>query len=203
MIGLEPVLGAFFAGLVLNRYIPVDSPLMNSIEFVGNALFIPYFLIGVGMMIDLRVIMHGSTLGMASVMLIIALVSKWLAAWIAQKAYGMGAADRRMMFGLTTAHTAVALAVVTIGYNMILPDGSHLMDETMLNGTVLVILITCAIAPLVTSAAASKIKIRMLQSEPDEGTQSGAVNVMVPVANPITSASLMELAPTHERRRAR
>lgn len=194
VIGLEPVLGAFFAGLVLNRYIPVDSPLMNSIEFVGNALFIPYFLIGVGMMIDLRVIMHGSTLGMASVMLIIALVSKWLAAWIAQKAYGMGAADRRMMFGLTTAHTAVALAVVTIGYNMILPDGSHLMDETMLNGTVLVILITCAIAPLVTSAAASKIKIRMLQSEPDEGTQSGAVNVMVPVANPITSASLMELA---------
>ena len=68
-----------------------------------------------------------------------------------------------MMFGLTTAHTAVALAVVTIGYNMVLPDGTRMMDETILNGTVLVILVTCAIAPICTSEAAAKIKVRMMQ----------------------------------------
>lgn len=194
-IGLEPVLGAFFAGLVLNRYIPSDSPLMNSIEFVGNALFIPYFLIGVGMMINVAVIVSGNTLAVASVMLVIALVSKWVPAWIAQKVYRMNGSDRRMMFGLTTAHTAVALAVVTIGYNMILPDGTRIMDETMLNGTVLVILVTCAIAPIVASQAASKIKIRMLRERPDEEeTSATAANVLVPVSNPITSAALMDLA---------
>lgn len=194
-IGLEPVLGAFFAGLVLNRYIPSDSPLMNSIEFVGNALFIPYFLIGVGMMINVAVIVSGNTLAVASVMLVIALVSKWVPAWIAQKVYHMNGSDRRMMFGLTTAHTAVALAVVTIGYNMILPDGTRIMDETMLNGTVLVILVTCAIAPIVASQAASKIKIRMLRERPDEEeTSATAANVLVPVSNPITSAALMDLA---------
>ena len=194
-IGLEPVLGAFFAGLVLNRYIPSDSPLMNSIEFVGNALFIPYFLIGVGMMINVAVIVSGNTLAVASVMLVIALVSKWVPAWIAQKVYRMNGSDRRMMFGLTTAHTAVALAVVTIGYNMILPDGTRIMDETMLNGTVLVILVTCAIAPIVASQAASKIKIRMLRERPDEeDTSATAANVLVPVSNPITSAALMDLA---------
>lgn len=194
-IGLEPVLGAFFAGLVLNRYIPSDSPLMNSIEFVGNALFIPYFLIGVGMMINVAVIVSGNTLAVASVMLVIALVSKWVPAWIAQKIYRMNGSDRRMMFGLTTAHTAVALAVVTIGYNMILPDGTRIMDETMLNGTVLVILVTCAIAPIVASQAASKIKIRMLRERPDEEeTSATAANVLVPVSNPITSAALMDLA---------
>lgn len=194
-IGLEPVLGAFFAGLVLNRYIPSDSPLMNSIEFVGNALFIPYFLIGVGMMINVAVIVSGNTLAVASVMLVIALVSKWVPAWIAQKVYRMNGSDRRMMFGLTTAHTAVALAVVTIGYNMILPDGTRIMDETMLNGTVLVILVTCAIAPIVASQAASKIKIRMLRERPDEEeTSTTAANVLVPVSNPITSAALMDLA---------
>lgn len=194
-IGLEPVLGAFFAGLVLNRYIPANSPLMSSIEFVGNALFIPYFLIGVGMMINLRVVANPSTLASASIMLAVALASKWVAAWIAQKAYHMTAPDRRMMFGLTTAHTAVALAVVTIGYNMILPDGSRMMDETILNGTVLVILVTCAIAPIVTSAAASKIKIRLLESEPERtpGTKE-ETKVLIPVANPLTSASLVELA---------
>ena len=193
-IGLEPVLGAFFAGLVLNRYIPANSPLMNSIEFVGNALFIPYFLIGVGMMINVGVIARGNTLAVAGVMLAVALASKWLAAWIAQITYGMDGADRRMMFGLTTAHTAVALAVVTIGYNMILPDGSRMIDETILNGTVLVILVTCAIAPMFTSQAASRIKIRMLEGVSQTDVEkASAVHMLIPVANPITSASLMEL----------
>lgn len=198
-IGLEPVLGAFFAGLVLNRYIPANSALMSSIEFVGNALFIPYFLIGVGMMINVGVIVQGNTLWVASVMMLIALASKWLAAWVAQKLYGMAGADRRMMFGLTTAHTAVALAVVTIGYNMILPDGSRMMDETILNGTVLVILVTCAIAPLVTSAAAAKIKVRILNAMGPESVQEKAAETrqyrtLVGIANPITAASLVELA---------
>lgn len=196
VIGLEPVLGAFFAGLVLNRFVPANSPLMNSIEFVGNALFIPYFLIGVGMMINVGVIAKGNTLYVASIMLAVALVSKWLAAWIAQKIYHMESADGLMMFGLTTAHTAVALAVVTVGYNMILPDGSRMMDETILNGTVLVILVTCAIAPISTARAASRIKIRDLQSDgpADESAVRRRIHSLVPVSNPITAASLVELA---------
>lgn len=196
-IGLEEVLGAFFAGLVLNRYVPASSSLMSRIEFVGNALFIPYFLIGVGMMINVRVVGQGSTLGVAAVMLAVALAGKWLPAWIAQKIYGMPAAGRRMMFGLTTAHTAVALAVVTVGYNMFDASGHRMMDETILNGTILVILITCAIAPIVTAQAAARIKIDMLR----EGTDDGAMtqknrpeNVMIAVSNPLTVTSLMELA---------
>ncbi|MDE6438021.1 MAG: cation:proton antiporter [Muribaculaceae bacterium] len=195
VIGLEPVLGAFFAGLVLNRYIPANSPLMNSIEFVGNALFIPYFLIGVGMMINVSVITSGSTLAVAAVMLAVALVSKWLAAWAAQKAYRMQAPDREMMFGLTTAHTAVALAVVTIGYNMLLPDGSRMMDETILNGTVLVILVTCAVAPISTARAAAKIKVRELQEgEADTSRHRHAANTLIAVSNPLTAAPLVEMA---------
>lgn len=202
VVGLEPVLGAFFAGLVLNRYIPANSPLMNSIEFIGNALFIPYFLIGVGMMINVGVIVKGNTLWVASVMLMVALISKWLAAYIAQKAYRMEPCDRRVMFGLTTAHTAVALAVVTIGYNMVLPDGSRMMDETILNGTVLVILVTCAIAPIVTSGAASKVRLRMLGSPDTQETAAPTVaKILVPVTNPITAASLAELALLMRRRK--
>lgn len=202
-IGLEPVLGAFFAGLVLNRYIPSDSPLMNSTEFVGNALFIPYFLIGVGMMINVGVIVRGNTLVVAAVMLAIALVSKWIAAFIAQKIYRMQASDRLMMFGLTTAHTAVALAVVTIGYNMTLPDGSRMMDETILNGTVLVILVTCAIAPVCTSRAAAGIKLRMMQAEDNNTTAEPHKrdSILIPVANPLTAAPLVEMAMLMRRRR--
>ncbi|MDE6491182.1 MAG: cation:proton antiporter [Muribaculaceae bacterium] len=197
VIGLEAVLGAFFAGLVLNRFVPDSSPLMSRIEFVGNALFIPYFLIGVGMMIDVRVIANADTLLVALNMIAVALAGKWIAAWLGQKIYRMDADDRRIMFGLTTAHTAVALAVVTIGYDMILPDGRRMMDETILNGTVLMILVTCAIAPMVTARAAARVKIRMLGD--DAGTDdvhrpTDAANTLIPVSNPITAQGLVELA---------
>lgn len=195
LIGLEAVLGAFFAGLVLNRYIPVSSPLMSKIEFVGNALFIPYFLIGVGMMINVRVIANVETLWVTGVMLVIALSSKWLAAWGAQKIYRMNSDDRGIMFGLTTAHTAVALAVVTIGYNMVLPDGTRMMDETILNGTVLVILVTCAIAPIVTTRAAARVKLKMVESEVEQKERKQhSSHTLIGVSNPLTAGGLVELA---------
>ncbi|MBR6746151.1 MAG: cation:proton antiporter [Muribaculaceae bacterium] len=196
LIGLEAVLGAFFAGLVLNRYIPTSSTLMSRIEFVGNALFIPYFLIGVGMMINVRVIGNVETLWVTAVMLVIALSSKWIAAWGAQKIYKMNGAERDVMFGLTTAHTAVALAVVTIGYNMVLPDGSRMMGETILNGTVLVILVTCAIAPIVTTRAAARIKLQMVENdiEPQKERKRHTSHILIAVSNPLTAGGLVELA---------
>lgn len=196
IIELEAVLGAFFAGLVLNRYIPNSSPLMNRIEFLGNALFIPYFLIGVGMMINIKVVMNVNTLFVAANMIVVSLVGKWIAAYISQKLYGMKGYERRMMFGLTTAHTAVALAVVTIGYNMIMPDGSRMMDETILNGTVLMILVTCAVAPIVTARAASTIKVEQLSDESaiEDNASKRETKILIPVSNPITAQSLTELA---------
>lgn len=187
-IGLEAVLGAFFAGLVLNRFVPNTSPLMSRLEFVGNALFIPYFLIGVGMMIDVRVVASVPTLRIAGIMLVVALAAKWLAAFITQKLYGMTRDDCQVMFGLTTAHTAVALAVVSTGYSF------GLLDTPMLNGTVLMILISCAIAPMATSGAAGRIKIRMLEAADAGADVKGPNNTLVPVDNPINAVTLMELA---------
>lgn len=188
-IGLEAVLGAFFAGLILNRYVPPMSPLMSSIEFVGNALFIPYFLISVGMMIDLRVLANGATMAVAGIMLAVALASKWLPAFIAQKAAGLGGSSRGVMFGLTAAHTAVALAVVTLGFNL------GMLDERILNSTILVILVTCAAAPIITAAAAPKLKIHLLRQGGDDIILHTRVNnTLVAVANPMTAAAMVELA---------
>ena len=202
VIGLEAVLGAFYAGLLLNRFVPNVSPLMSRIEFVGNALFIPYFLIGVGMMVDVSVIAQADTIAVALNMLVVGLASKWLAAYVAEKWFGMQSADRQVMFGLTTAHTAVALAVVTIGYNMIMPDGSRVLDTTVLNGTVVMILVTCALAPIVTAGAAAKVKLRMMS---ESGESSGVprrsvMSTLISVSNPVTSASLVDLALMMKRR---
>lgn len=191
-IGLEAVLGAFFAGLVLNRYVPVGSSLMSSIEFVGNALFIPYFLISVGMMINLHVVFNVHTLIVASLMLAVALVSKFLPALIAQKVNRLSAPSRGVMFGLTAAHTAVALAVVAMGYEM------GMFDATIMNSTILVILVTCAVAPIFTSASAPALKIEMMESEDGAGDnlirRTRHNSSLIPVATPQMAQSLMDLA---------
>lgn len=146
-VGMEGILGAFLAGLVLNRLIPHVSPLMNHLEFVGNALFIPYFLIGVGMLIDIHVIFgQGDALKVAAVMITVALVGKWIASWLTQKIYKMAPIERELMFGLSNAQAAATLAAVLVGYNIILPGGERLLNEDVLNGTVLLILVTCVVS---------------------------------------------------------
>ncbi|MDR1005010.1 MAG: cation:proton antiporter [Prevotellaceae bacterium] len=194
LVGMEGILGAFLAGLVLNRLIPHVSPLMNHLEFVGNALFIPYFLIGVGMLINVRVIVGpGDALKVAGVMIAVALISKWIAVWMVQKMYKMGAPERRLMYGLSTARAAATLAAVLVGYRIILPDGSRLLNEDVLNGTVLLILVTCIVSSLVTEQAARKLA--MLEAQPEKvkpATQ--AERILIPIANPDNIEDLMSLA---------
>lgn len=191
-IGIEGVFGAFFAGLVLNRFIPARSTLMGRLEFVGNALFIPYFLIGVGMLIDLRVVLDGwSTLYTAAVMSVVAMASKWIAAFVTQKVYRLTSTDRSVMYQLSNAHTAVALAVVMIGYEM------HLFDVTVLNGTVVMILVTCTVSSFGTERAASRLKVQLLEQADEESARDDSTThprTLIAISNPLTAPGIVDLA---------
>lgn len=192
LFGLEPVLGVFLSGLALNRHIPNLSPLMNKINFVGNAIFIPVFLLGVGMLIDLRAFGEGvETLLVMTLMTVCVLLGKWLASWLAQKSFRLSTYERQVTFGLSNAKAAGALAIVTIGYKVILPDGSRLLDENVLNGTVIMILITCAVSSYLTEHAAKHIALEEMQEEPETERPQ---RILIPVANPENSRSLVELA---------
>ena len=193
LVGMEGILGAFLAGLVLNRLIPHVSPLMNHLEFVGNALFIPYFLIGVGMLIDIHVIFgQGDALKVAAVMIVVALVGKWIASWLTQKIYKMAPIERELMFGLSNAQAAATLAAVLVGYNIILPNGERLLNEDVLNGTVLLILVTCVVSSFITERAARKIA--MCEAHLEEERTVEAERILIPVANPDTIEYLMNLS---------
>ena len=190
VIGLEAILGAFFAGIVLNRFIPNVSPLMNRLEFVGNALFIPYFLIGVGMLIDLRVIFKSTeTIIVAVNMSVVATICKWLAAWLTQKTCHMTKSDRQLIFGLSNAQAAATLAAVIIGHDI------GRFNEEILNGTIVMILVTCIISTLVTEKAARRIVIEIQNNEP-ASYKSPIQNeqILIPVANPDTIENLINLA---------
>lgn len=193
VVGMEGILGAFLAGLVLNRLVPRVSPLMSHLEFVGNALFIPYFLIGVGMLINVNVLVGDwSSVKVAGVMIVVALLGKWIASWVTQKIYGMSSLERDLMFGLSNAQAAATLAAVLVGYNIILPDGSRLLNEDVLNGTVLLILVTCVVSSFITEHAAKRIA--MNDAELNEEKAQEKERLLISVANPDTIESLMSLA---------
>lgn len=193
IVGMEGILGAFLAGLVLNRLIPHVSPLMNHLEFVGNALFIPYFLIGVGMIIDVRILFgHGDAMKVALVMTTVALSSKWIASWLTQKIYKMRPIERKLMFGLSNAQAAATLAAVLVGYNIILPDGQRLLNDDVLNGTVVLILFTCIISSFITERAARRLA--MDEAQMQDGEKQTQEKILIPVANPETIEELINLA---------
>lgn len=196
LVGMEGILGAFLAGLVLNRFVPHVSPLMNRIEFVGNALFIPYFLIGVGMIIDVRCLFtEGEALKVAAVMTVVATLSKWLAAWITQKIYGMKKVERSLMFGLSNAQAAATLAAVLIGHGIIMTNGERLLNDDVLNGTVVMILFTCIISSVATERAARKMVTQEnLVEENEAGKGKEPERILIPVANPDTIEGLIGMA---------
>ena len=190
-IGLLSIIGAFFAGIILNRYIPSVSPLMNRLEFVGNALFIPYFLIGVGMMIDLGIIIeHPEVLLVAVIMCFVAISTKWIAAWLIQIIFHYTPTDRRLIVGITTAKAAVSLAAVIVGRQL------GVFDDAILNGTIIMILVTCTFSSILTERAASNIVVQLQDQELPEATEATAneERILIPVANPATVERLVNMA---------
>ncbi|MBR5465655.1 MAG: cation:proton antiporter [Alistipes sp.] len=207
LAGLEPIIGAFLAGLSMNRLIPSTSPLMNRIEFVGNAIFIPFFLLSVGMLIDYRAIFSGwETLEVAAVMIVMVTLSKYIAAVATAKSFRLSTDQRKMLFGLSVAHVAGTLAVVMVGYNLIVghdADGNpmRLLGEAVLNGTILMILVTCTISTFTTQRAAHRIAMEGPQGE--RRAETGE-HVLIPVSHPntVTEAVGLSIAVTKQKHRS-
>lgn len=161
--GIEAIIGAFFAGLALNRLIPHTSSLMNRVEFVGNAIFIPFFLISVGMLIDFKAFIRSwETLGVAAIMLVASIGGKYIAAYLTQRTFKLTANEGRLIFGMSAASAAATLASVMVGYNIIIgetPSGEpiRLLNDHVLNGSILLILISCTVSSFVSMSAGQKI----------------------------------------------
>jgi hypothetical protein len=196
--GLEAIIGAFLSGLAINRFIPHSSPLMNRIDFVGNALFIPFFLIGVGMLVDFSVLFKGiGALKVAAVMIIIAVAGKYIGALLTQKTYKLSTDERQIIFGLSNARVGATLAVVLVGYNVILgetPTGEpiRLLNEDVLNGAILMILVTCTISSFVVEKSSRNISLaeNAKHDEPEENTE----RMLISVAYPETVHEMVDLA---------
>lgn len=187
--GIEPIIGAFVAGLALNKLIPYSSTLMNRIEFIGNSIFIPFFLISVGMLVDISVLLKGPTAVIIAVTLsLVALIGKWLAASTTSYIFRYSSVQRKLIFGLSSSHAAATLAVIMVGFQ------TGIIEENALNGTILLILVTCLVASFVTEHAARQI----ITLEKDEPLIAYPVrdseHIIIPIANLNNMETLLEFA---------
>ena len=193
-VGLEGIFGAFMSGLILNRFVPKVSPLMNRIEFTGNALFIPYFLIGVGMLINVRLLFAGSKiLWVVFCIVFFGTLGKAVAAYLAARIFRMSWLAGHMMFGLTSAHAAGAIAMVMVGRRLQVAPGEYLFGDEVLNGIVIMILFTCIISTVITERAAQRLRLQekeghdMMKNLDDE-------KILIPVKYPEYSDNLVTMA---------
>ena len=196
--GMEAIIGAFLSGLALNRLIPQSSPLMNRVEFVGNAIFIPFFLLGVGMLIDYRTFFTSfETIKVGLIMIIVATAAKYIAAWMTQKTFHLSTDQRSVIFGLSNAQAAATLAAVMVGYNVITGTDANgepirLLNESVLNGTILMILVTCTIASFAAQKGAHNIAAQGISDKEENKKESE--HILIPVSNEETVEELVNLS---------
>ena len=193
-VGLEGIFGAFMSGLILNRFVPKVSPLMNRIEFTGNALFIPYFLIGVGMLIDVRLLFSGSRiLWVVFCLVFFGTLGKAVAAYLAARLFRMPWLSGHMMFGLTSAHAAGAIAMVMVGRQLETAPGRYLFGDEVLNGIVIMILFTCVISTVITERAAQRLRLQE-KEEPQLKKDIDDEKILIPVKYPEYADNLVTMA---------
>jgi len=159
LAGLEPIIGAFLAGMALNPLVPQTGRLMNRVQFVGDSLFIPIFLISVGMIVNLRELLF-SGLGweVAVGMTTAVIVTKYLAAEAARRVSGYTREQGMIMYGLSVNQAAATLAAVMVGHQI------GLLSDAVLNGTILMILASCIVGPWVTEVFGRRYALGLSRS---------------------------------------
>lgn len=189
--GIEPIIGAFMAGLALNSLIPSSSALMNRIEFIGNSLFIPFFLISVGMLVNIKVIFDSPrAIIVAVVLTLVSLTGKWIASFFSQLCFRYSALQRRLIFGLSSSHAAATLAIILVGYQ------AKILNVNVFNGTIILILLTCIISSFVTEKAAKALALKTEEEESVGTIQKMPSNehILIPMSNFSEVDKLLEFA---------
>jgi Kef-type K+ transport system membrane component KefB len=185
--GIEPIIGAFLAGLALNPLIPSTSALMNRISFIGNNFFIPIFLIGVGLMVNFTVFFTGfGALIFAITLVSVAIASKFGAAWAMQKIFKYTDTERQVIFGMSVSHAAAIIAVVIVGYNL------KLIDLEVLNGAIMIIVVSCFLGSFITEKYGRRLAVA--ESEKAPLKTDTPERILVPVSNPATIEGLIDFA---------
>ena len=188
-IEIEPIVGAFLVGVAITQQIPALSPLMNRIQFICNALFIPFFLISVGMLVDpLILFKEPKSLLVAGVIILAEVASKFIAAWGSGKLFNWSFPSTMTVFGMSVAQAASTLAAVTVAFNL------KIVDEATVNGVIAMILVSCVLSPWIAERWGGQMQPALPEESDEDKSSAWGKRILVPVANPNTEDNLLMLA---------
>ena len=187
LAGAEPIIGAFLAGLTLNRLIPLNSPTMTRVRFVGNALFIPFFLLSVGMLVDPGVMAESLEVWMvAGALVLLVHLGKFAGAWSSKLLFGYDRDQGMAMWGLSTPQAAATLAVTFVGLEI------GLFGEVVVNAVIIMILVTVFVGPSLVERFGTRLALKE-ERKPYDPAEAPR-RILIPVSNPATADALMDIA---------
>lgn len=187
LAGLEPIIGAFLAGLALNQFLPESQPLANRLTFVADAIFTPFFLLSVGMLVDVGALAAGAKTVLVLVgMIVTVLPAKFIAAWVTRRVFGYSREETWVMFGLSVPQAAATLAIALIGYRL------KLFDTALLNATIIVILTTSTLGPWLVERYGRKVALNE-QRRPFRPITSPQ-RILIPVSDTQSSETLVDFS---------
>lgn len=187
LAGAQPIIGAFLAGLALNRLIPLNSPLMTRVRFVGNALFIPFFLLSVGMLVDPMVVATSPRVWLLAVAFnVLVHTGKFGGAVVSQLLFGYSRVQGMAMFGLSLPQAAATLAVTFVGLEL------ELFDQDVVNAVILMILLTVFVGPWLVERFGRALAAQE-EARPYDPADAPR-RILIPIANPATADALMDIA---------
>jgi hypothetical protein len=178
VFGIEGIVGAFFAGLALNRLVPNEGPSMERIEFFGAAVFVPVFLVSIGLLLDPSVMFTGRTLGLAALLVAAALGGKAIACALAGPLFKFSRAETVAMYVLTIPQAAATLAVTLIGFEI------GLFGTSVVNAVLVLILVSIVVAALV----AQRVVLWIPPRASSKRALGGKVLVVTPSTGPTDAA---------------
>ncbi len=188
LAGLEPIIGAFLAGLTLNSFIPEKSSLMNRIQFVGNSLFIPFFLISVGMLINPAAFVTDTyAITVSGVMIFCGIVTKLLAASLTGSILKFSGTEQGVLYGMSVNQAAATLAAVMIGYRI------GLFDESIVTGTILMIIVTTLAGSFITQIYSRKLVLSSKDIQ-DYSIENIVDRILVPISSSDQIKWIMEFS---------
>lgn len=211
-IDIDKIVGAFLAGLAVNDVVG-RGPVEEKIVFVGSTLFIPFFFVGMGLLIDIPAFVTSMTSGLGLTMVIVGglIASKFLAALIAKLSFRYSWDETLIMWSLSLPQVAATLAAALAGFRV------GLISESVFNAVIVLMLVTSVVGPLVTARVGSRLpKQKSIPDTPEETSlemetlvhspiwweqqeqlaenQNHQFTVVVPVYNPMTVRYLIEMA---------
>ncbi|QCS48928.1 sodium:proton antiporter [Picosynechococcus sp. PCC 11901] len=192
VINVDKIVGAFLAGLAVNDVVG-KSPVEEKIEFVGSTLFIPFFFVGMGLLLDIPAFINNLLYEFPLTFSIVGglLLSKFIAAAIAKQIYRYSWAETLTMWSLSIPQVAATLAAALVGFRV------GLISESVFNAVIVLMLVTSMLGPVLTRrfgrllpSSGKDVALAAVNVSPS----TDSFKIVVPIANPSTKDYLLEAA---------